>query len=562
MTASRQHDNATLKHTRQFLKQQKAASGRFLSFSLTSGFANGLALIAQAWLLSSVVTKAVFKHQPLEQLWFELSLLLGIFVVRAILAWLTDYFALHAAAKIKQHLRRALYERFHHLAVKKLAAEDTGSLINSWLEGIDSMHDYYARYFPAMALTVAVPLAIWVFILPSDWVSALIMVITAPLIPLFMIFIGKGTEKLNQKQWRKLSFLSSYFLDIVQGMTTLKLFNASRREAAMVRQISKEYRLETMKVLRVAFLSSFTLEFFSTVSIALIALFIGFRLMWGEMDFKHGFFVLLLAPEFYLPLRRMGVYYHARLQAIGAAEHMIRLFSETVEPHHGTQKPSMDAPHIVFHNVTYAYGHKTILNNVSLEILPGKATGLTGVTGSGKTTLMAMLLGFLHPQQGYITVNGLRFDEINLDEWRRQLGWVPQSPNLISGTIRDNILMGNASIDDSVYAQICRDLSIDTFTATLPDKDHTLLGEKGHGLSGGQIQRIALARALVRQSSLLLLDEPTAHLDATTEQIIDQALNKLTQRTTRFIIAHRPATIQAMDVVYHLENGIITQVTA
>ena len=562
MTATRRHHSTdNRKETGQFLKKQKAASGRFLSLAIGSGFVNGLFLIAQAWLLSSIVNDAVFNDVKLDKLWPRLGMMLGIFVIRGLLAWLSEIFAFSAAARVKQHLRQALYTRFHEIGPHNLAREETGALINTWVEGVDSMHDYYARYFPAMSLTVMIPLAILIFIFPSDLLSAIIMIVTAPLIQFFMILIGKGTEKLNQKQWRKLSYLSSHFLDVVQGMTTLKLFDASKREAALVRKISEEYRLETMKVLRVAFLSSFTLEFFSTVSIALIAVTIGFRLMWGDMDFRHGFFVLLLAPEFYLPLRRMGVFYHARLQAIGAAENMMRLLSGTSEtPIARMIQPQKTVPHIVFENVSFAYGDRQILRGIDFEILPGQSTGLIGVTGTGKSTIMAMLLGFIRPQQGRILVDGVDLNEIDLESYRRNLGWVPQSPNLLSGSVRENILLGSPDASPELFAMICRELQVDEFIAVLPDGYETLLGEKGFGLSGGQIQRIALARAMIREVNFLLLDEPTASLDPLTEQMIDKTLLELGGKKTRFVIAHRAATISAMDHLYHLENGQITQV--
>lgn len=562
MTApTRHHSTDNRKETGQFLKKQKAASGRFLSLAIGSGFINGIFLIAQAWLLSSIVKDAVFNEVKLEQLWPRLFAMLGIFVVRGILAWLSEIFAFSAAARVKQHLREALYMRFHKIGPHDLAREETGALINSWVEGVDSMHDYYARYFPAMALTVMIPLAILIFIFPADLLSAVIMIVTAPLIPVFMILIGKGTEKLNQKQWRKLSYLSSHFLDVIQGMTTLKLFDASKREAVLVHKISDEYRLETMKVLRVAFLSSFTLEFFSTVSIALIAVTIGFRLMWGDMDFRHGFFVLLLAPEFYLPLRRMGVFYHARLQAIGAAEKMIPLLSgnEDQETKNQSLQLPVKAPHIVFENVSFAYGDRQILDKINFEILPALSTGLTGITGAGKTTIMAMLLGFIQPQQGRILIDGVNLDEIDLDFYRHNLGWVPQSPNLLSGTVKENILLGSPSASSEWFETICQDLKIDEFISKLPLGYETILGEKGFGLSGGQIQRIALARALIRNAHLLLLDEPTASLDTVTENMIDKALLDLGQGKTRFVIAHRSKTIAAMDRLYHLDNGQITQ---
>lgn len=561
MTGNRHHNSPRKKEILRFLKNQKAASGRFLSFAVASGFANGGCLILQAWLLSDIVNKAVFDRQDLEVLWPGLLGLMAVFVLRAVLHWLSEYFAFSAAALVKKSLRQQLSRKFQEMGPHLLAGEETGGLINTWLDGVDAMHDYYARYFPAMTLMVMVPVAILIFIYPVDLLSAAIMTVTAPLIPLFMILIGMGTEKLNQKQWRKLTYLSGYFLDIIQGMTTLKLFNASRREARVVRQISDDYRVETMKVLRVAFLSSMTLEFFATVGIALVAVTIGFRLMWGMLDFKRGFFVLLLAPEFYLPLRRMGVFYHARLQAIGAAEKMTEIFSKSGAQHKygGHILSGNTPPHIQFQDVSFAHGDRVILQKASFDILPGRLTGLVGRTGAGKSTIMAMILGFIAPQSGRILVNGLDLQTIDIDSWRETIGWVPQSPQMLKATIRDNILFSGQDVPPN-FKTLMHDLRIDEFVDSMPLGYDTYLGERGSGLSGGQIQRLALARALSRDRvTSLLLDEPASGLDSVTENVIGKVLGHYAAGKTCFVIAHRDSTINALQDVYCLENGIVTK---
>ena len=243
-----------------------------------------------------------------------------IFLLRAVLAWASEQAAFQAAVQVKLELRDILYRHVQKLGPAWLAGERSGDIVNAVSDGVEALEAYYARYLPSMSLMALVPLAILVFVVSHDWLAALILVVTAPLIPVFMILIGKGAEQRNQQQWRQLAWMSAHFLDVIQGLTTLRLFNASRREAQMIARISDEYRRGTMSVLRIAFLSSFVLEFFSTVSIAIVAVLIGFRLYGGKLDFMHGLFVLLLAPEFYLPLRNMGTQYHARMQAIGAAE--------------------------------------------------------------------------------------------------------------------------------------------------------------------------------------------------------------------------------------------------
>ncbi len=313
------------------LKGWKTHSGFWLKAAVAIGLTSGLLLIAQAWLLANVVNAVVFAQAALADVMPSLWGLLALFLLRAGLAWASEQAAFHAAVQVKLAIRAQLYQKVQQLGPAWLTGERSGDLLNTLSDGVEALEAYYARYIPAMSLMALVPLAVLVFVFANDWLSAVVMLVTAPLIPVFMILIGKGTEKRNQQQWQQLARMSAHFLDVIQGLTTLKLFNASRREAQVVAQISDQYRQSTMSVLRVAFLSSFALEFFATVSIAIVAVLIGFRLFWGEMEFLYGFFVLLLAPEFYLPLRNMGTQYHARMAAIGAAEKMVGILEEKNE---------------------------------------------------------------------------------------------------------------------------------------------------------------------------------------------------------------------------------------
>ncbi|MCB1801751.1 MAG: thiol reductant ABC exporter subunit CydD, partial [Gammaproteobacteria bacterium] len=422
---------------------------------------------------------------------------------------------------------------------------------------------YYARYLPAMSLTVLLPLAILVVVFPTDWLSALIMLLTAPLIPLFMILIGKGTERLNQRQWRTLARLSAHFLDVIQGLTTLKLFNASRREISNIARISDDYRRSTMAVLRVAFLSSLALEFFATISIAVVAVSIGFRLLWGEMDFLYGLFILLLAPEFYLPLRSMGTHYHARLEAIGAAEQLLHVLDLPApeKPQTTAALPDNHAATIRLDGVSITYpGDVRALDRVDLLIEPGERIAVVGASGAGKSTLARVLLGFSTPDSGRVLIGDTPLQAIEPAAWRARLGWVPQHPHLFAGTIADNIRLGAPQASDAELAAAARRADADDFISALPAGYATALGEHGQGLSGGQIQRIALARALLRHPALLLLDEPSAHLDAASEQAIQQALAALDRSTTLVTIAHRLNTVRSADRIVLLDGGRIAAV--
>src|ERR1700722_7732276 len=311
----------------------KARSVRLpLAGAIGIGALNGLLLILEAWLFAYVIDSVVFDHRGLAQVWPLLSSMLGVFAARAVIGLFADAAAFEAAARIKQDLRRALHHKIAALGPGFLAGQRTGDLANLLVEGVDELDKYYAAYLPQMALAAFVPAAILVFVFPTDWISGIIMLVSAPLIPVFMVLVGKGAERMNQRQWRRLALMSAYFFAVLEGLSTLKLFNASRTEAEIICRISDEYRSSTMEVLRVAFLSALVLEFFATISIAMVAVYIGFRLYYGDMDFLHGFFVLLLAPEFYRPLRAMGTQYHARMAAIGASERIVALLEIELPP--------------------------------------------------------------------------------------------------------------------------------------------------------------------------------------------------------------------------------------
>ncbi|MEZ5453704.1 MAG: thiol reductant ABC exporter subunit CydD [Thiothrix sp.] len=571
------------------LTNWKAHSGFWLKAAVAIGLVSGLLLIAQAWLLATTINAVVFNKAVLADVMPWLWGMLAIFLLRAGLAWASEQAAFHAAIQVRLAIREQLYRHVQQLGPAWLSGERSGDLINSLSDGVEALEAYYARYIPAMSLIAPVPLAILAFVFGSDWLSGLIMLVTAPLIPVFMILIGKGTEKRNQQQWKSLARMSAHFLDVIQGLTTLKLFNASRREAQMVAQISDQYRQSTMSVLRIAFLSSFALEFLATVSIALVAVFIGFRLFWGEMDFFYGLFVLLLAPEFYLPLRNMGTQYHARMEAIGAAERIVGILNTEVShlhpphpnlppqggkeqentPSDGSSLPSPLAGEgsgmggefgVGFHNVSFTYPDgRNALTNLSLQIHPNETLAIVGPSGAGKTTLINLLMGFLQPQSGQILVGGQPLQGITLEEWRKQFAWLPQKPQLFPGTVADNIRLGHPQASLEAVQAAAEQAQAHVFIAALPQGYDTVVGEAGQGLSGGQIQRIALARAFLKDAPLVILDEATANLDMESETLVHSAVQQLAQGRTLIMIAHRLRTVRDADRIVVVDGGQVTQ---
>lgn len=543
-----------------WLRTQKTRSGRWLSLAVGVGVLSGFLLILQAWLLARVIDGVIVSGAGLAEVQAWLWPMLGLFALRAALAWASEQAAFQGAVRVKLELRDALYAKIRALGPVRLGTERSGDLATSLVDGIEALEAYYARFLPAISLMALIPLSILAVVFPADWPSALIMLGTAPLIPLFMVLIGSGAERLNQRQWRKLARLSAHFLDVIQGLTTLKLFNASRRESAMVAEISDAYRRGTMEVLRVAFLSSLTLEFFATLSIAVVAVAIGFRLLFGEMGFLHGFFVLLLAPEFYLPLRNLGTHYHARLEAIGAAERMVEILSTPLPaaPAPYLQAPDLTTATIRFVDVSFDYpGQRRALRGLSLEIHPGERVALVGPSGSGKSTLINLLLGFIGSDRGRILIGDAPLGSVDPSAWRRQIAWVPQSPRLFHGTLLDNIRLG---LPDASLAQVresARLARADGFIDQLPQGFATMVGEGGQGLSGGEIRRIALARALLRDAPLVILDEPTASLDPASEAQVAAGLEALARGRTLLVVAHRLNTLRAANRILVLHEGSI-----
>jgi ATP-binding cassette subfamily C protein CydD len=553
---------------KKFLNEQKTLTAHWLQIAIGLGLLSGFLLILQAWFLANIVNGVIFEKLQLNDVQHWLWLLLAIFIVRSMLAWASEQAAFHASANIKQHLRDRLHRHLQALGPLKQGNDRSGERVNTLVDGIEALENYYARYLPAMSLVVLVPLSILAFVFPIDWISGLVMLGTAPLIPFFMILIGKGTEKLNKKQWRKLARMSAHFLDMIQGLTTLKIFNTSKHEAEVIARISEDYRRSTMAVLRVAFLSSLVLEFLATISIALVAVLIGFRLFYGEMDFLLGFFVLLLAPEFYLPLRNMGTHYHARMEAVGAAEQMLDVLDKqpVIDSPSGTSEKiqtlfETSPITLQFKQLSFRYEKgRNALDKVNFSIAAGQHIALVGASGAGKSTLANLLLGFIQPPDNSIYVNNVDLKQIPLALWREQIAWVPQRPYLFHASIADNIRLGDPQATDEAVETVAYLAHCDGFINALPQGYQTQIGEKGEGLSGGQIQRLAIARALLKDAPLLILDEATANLDQGSEALIQQSLNALIKNRMVISIAHRLNTIQQADLIVVMDKGQVVEI--
>lgn len=561
--------NSRQQELTRWLKQQSRLAQRWLRLSLLLGLVSGLLIIAQAWLLAALLQALIIDHTPREQLLAPFSLLAATFCLRAIMSWIRERVGFRCGEVIRRQIRSKVLDRLQQLGPAWIQGKPAGSWASLILEQVDDMQDYYARYLPQMYLAALMPLLILLFVFPINWAAGLILFLTAPLIPIFMAMVGMGAAEANRRNFLALERLSGHFLDRLRGLETLRLFFRGQAETDRIRQASEDFRRRTMEVLRMAFLSSSVLEFFASISIAIVAVYFGFSYL-GELNFGHygtgvtlfaGFLVLILAPEFFQPLRDLGMFYHAKAQAVGAAETLYTFLSEEGESVGGGQADfdSVESLELVARDLTILTPTGSVLAGpLSFTIAAGQRIALVGASGAGKTSLLNVLLGFL-PYRGSLTVNNVELNTIAPDAWRKQLSWVGQNPHLPEQTLRQNILLGHPEADEQTLQTAVENAYVHEFLPCLPQGLDTVLGDGAARLSVGQAQRVAVARALMRPSHLLLLDEPTASLDAHSEQRVMNALSAAAARQTTLLITHQLDEASRYDEVWVMAAGRLVQ---
>ncbi|MEV1052680.1 thiol reductant ABC exporter subunit CydD [Streptomyces sp. NPDC049887] len=535
------------------------ATRLFMAAVVALGLAGAALVVAQAMLIADVVVGAFEGGLDAGELRNPLLLLAAVAAGRGLVAWLTELAAHRASAAVKSELRLRLLERAARLGPGWLSGQRSGSLAALATRGVDALDDYFARYLPQLGLAVVVPVAVLARIVTEDWVSAAVIVITLPLIPIFMVLIGWATEARMNRQWALLSRLSGHFLDVVAGLPTLKVFGRAKAQAEAIRKITSEYRRVTLRTLRIAFLSSFALELLSTLSVALVAVGIGMRLVHGDLDLHTGLVVLILAPEAYLPLRQVGAQYHAAAEGLSAADEIFRVLETPVRAGGAARVPGARGVRLELDSVTVRHEGRAVPSpaGASLTVEDGETVALVGPSGAGKSTLLDVVLGFVAPDEGAVRVGAPGEGPVDLASldpvaWHRQIAWVPQRPYLFAGTIAENVRLARHEADDAEVLAALREAGAADFVAALPEGMETALGEDGAGLSAGQRQRIALARAFLADRPLLLLDEPTAALDGETEAGIVDAVRRLAQGRTVLLVVHRPALLSVADRVVEL----------
>jgi thiol reductant ABC exporter CydD subunit len=518
----------------------------FIALSGLVGIAQAALIVAQAWLLADIITDAFLRGAGLAELRNRLIALAATLAGRAALSWFAEVAAHHASAAVKSELRLQLLRRITELGPRWLTGARSGELAHLATRGIDALDDYFARYLPQLVLVCVIPLAVAARMLAADWLSAVIVVVTLPLIPLFMVLVGLTTKSLMARQWATLQALAHHFLDVVSGLGTLKTFNRSRNQVATIRSLAGRQRKATLATLRIAFLSSLVLELLATLSVALVAVSVGLRLVDGRLDLRTALLVLILAPEAYLPLRLLGAHYHASAEGLAAADEVFAVLDE--ETGVPGERHARANGLIVVDDVTVTAAGRAgpALDGLSLTISPGRVTAITGPSGCGKSTLLGLLLGTIRPDSGRILADGIDLAEVDPAHWRSQVAWLGQDPVLFAGTVLDNVKLGRPDADEVAVRRAARAARVDV-PLELP------LGERGHGVSAGQRRRIALARALLVDAPLLLLDEPTEGVDQLTElELLDSLPAALAGRTV-VLVTHRPALLALSDRVVQLE---------
>ncbi len=464
----------------------------------------------------------------------------------------------------KGELRERLFAHLMRLGPGYIRGERSGELVATAVEGVERLDGYVGRYLPQVALSVLVPVLIFAYILPQDPVSAVLLLATAPAIPVLMVLVGSHAEKRIQRQWSALSRMSAHFLDVLQGLPTLKVFGRGAAERDRVARIGDDFRERTLAVLRYAFLSGFVLEFVATLSIALVAVALGMRLLIGSIPFEPAFLVLLLAPEFFRPLRELGVHRHDGMEGKAAAERIFEILDIPAPVKGGsttTSRPSSSLT-IEFEDVGYVYPGSTqpALSGISLTLSAGSCTALVGQSGSGKSTLVNLLARFLDPNSGRILANGVPVSGLPVESWREKLALVPQRPHLFYGSVWENIRMARPGATREEVEEAARLAGVEEFIGRLPEGYDTGVGERGARLSGGEAQRVAIARAFLKDAPILIMDESTSSLDPESERLIGAALERLIRDRTVLVIAHRLSTVYRADRIAVLENGRLVEV--
>ena len=536
-----------------------------LGLIILTGLIGGLLIVAQGRLLSSVIAGVHLQGWKLDTATPILRWLTLVIIGRFLVTWLGEGTAGGVAVRVKNHLRQEVLAKIVRLGPARLSVERSGEITAVLTQGLDSLDAYFSQFLPQLVLAALVPLCVFFFVFPLDWISGLILILTAPLLPIFMILIGSTAEKLTRKQWGALSLMSAQFLETLQGLTALKALNQTQSAEERLRSVSERYRKTTLEVLRVTFLSSLALELMATISVAVVAVQMGLRLLAGGIGFEQALFILVVAPDFYLPLRQLGMKFHSASAGVSAARRIFEILDLPEEAPVQLETSILEVQpgplEIELRDVTYQFPGRgePVINGINLRLAAGYVTAVVGRSGAGKSSLANLLLGFIQPTRGAILINHVPLASVNLRAWREQIAWVGQSPSIFSGSIRENILLGRRMTDDENLSWVLAACGLEDWIKSLSHGLETRIGEGGALISSGQAQRLMFCRALLKPARLVVLDEPTAHLDAKLEKELLRAMQVLFAGKTVLLIAHRLPTVMLAQHLVVMDAGRIIE---
>ncbi|WP_434762738.1 heme ABC transporter permease/ATP-binding protein CydD [Vibrio fortis] len=550
-----------------WLKQQSSLAKRWLMIAIGLGVLSSVFLVAQAALLASILHQLIIENVDKSELVGHFAGLALSVVGRAGCTWGREIAGYRCGEQVRVYIRQLILDKLRDLGPAYIKGKPAGTWATLLLEQVEDMQDFFSRYLPQMSLSVMIPFVILVVVFPVNWAAGLIFLITAPLVPIFMALVGMKAADANRKNFKALQRLSGHFYDRLQSMTTIRLFDRTSAETEVLHGASEVFRTRTMDVLKIAFLSSAVLEFFTSLSIAMTAVYFGFTYI-GELNFGHygagvtlfaGLFILILAPEFYQPLRDLGTFYHAKQQAVGAAESIVEFLETDINKvkSGNTQLNSDSGISIEAQDLRVLSPEGVqLVGPISFALNTQQSTALVGPSGAGKTSLINAILGFM-PYEGSLKINGVELRELDLASWRKAISWVGQNPLLLHGTIRDNVTLGKQDISDQTVQQALEQSFADEFV-----QEHGLdymISDRSGGLSVGQSQRLALARAMIQNGQFWLLDEPTASLDTRSEKLVMQGINNRIQNNTALLVTHQLAPLQSVDNILVLRDGTLVE---
>ena len=546
------------------LLEETRRSGALLRLAILFGFLAGGLAILQSYRLSQVLNRVFIEHQTLQQVIPVLRIILLIVLLRVLFTFLNEFVAGRLAVFIKLHLREQLVSKIQRLGSGFLHGEKSAELTTTALQGVEALDAYFSQYLPQVLLAAMLPMTILLVVFPLDLITGIVFLVTAPLIPLFMMLIGWMSEARTRKQWHLLTRLSEFLLDTLQGIAVLKALGRSRNRIDELQEVGERYREATLSVLRFTFLSALTLELIATISTAVVAVEIGLRLLYGQLEFQQAFFILLIAPDFYLPLRNLSARYHAGMSGVTAARRIYEVLDlpEQIKPEAlrtTSQIPFQEGFTLRLSNLSYTYPDalQAAVAAINFEFQGGRQYVLVGKSGSGKTTLAKLLLRLLNPEEGSLELDGIDASAWELEAWRERMAWVPQKPFIFYTSLLHNLTLGKTGYSRAEIDNALEMAGLIEVVQKLPLGLETSMMEGGARLSGGEAQRLAIARAFLRNPAFLMLDEPTAHLDIELERVLTTSIRKLMSGRTSLTIAHRYSTLVEADEIILMEDGRI-----